>query len=282
MRLARPKINAFLRLGFLAMLCLFPSCASLGMGEQTETPTISPTETAVATETPTRVWFPPTDTPIPQPKLPTPSPTADIRPVNAPILLEDDFASDNRWTTINAQYGQAAYGNEELTITVDEARRSLYSFFLEPMPANHYLELDASASLCRGEDMYGMVLRTQSSDQFYRLAINCNGEVKLDLIRGNSVVPIASLASSAGVKPGPLQVLRIGVWAYGDTMSIYINDVYQFSAEKMMWQIGGIGVFARRAADSALTVSFDDLVVREALIEPPIPTQAPTATPASN
>ena len=48
-------------------------------------------------------------------------------------------------------------------------------------------------------------------------------------------------------------------------MRFFINDEYQFSVRDPLLASGRLGVFARSAGDTAVTVNFSNLVVREIL-----------------
>jgi hypothetical protein len=68
---------------------------------------------------------------------------------------------------------------------------------------------------------------------------------------------------------------QLGVWAQGQDMHVFINDVYQFSVRDTVWSGGALGLFARSAGDTPLTVSFSNLVVYQVSA---VSRVAPTAT----
>ena len=41
---------------------------------------------------------------------------------------------------------------------------------------------------------------------------------------------------------------RLGVYAQGAELRVFINDVYQFSVKDPVWSSGTLGVFARSSA----------------------------------
>jgi hypothetical protein len=49
-------------------------------------------------------------------------------------------------------------------------------------------------------------------------------------------------------------------------MRFFINDQYQFTVNDPLLPSGNIGVFARSIGETAVTVNFSDLIVRQ--IEP--------------
>jgi hypothetical protein len=68
---------------------------------------------------------------------------------------------------------------------------------------------------------------------------------------------------SSVIPVGPSGTVRLGVWVVGREMRFFINDQFHFTVSDPMIPSGGIGVFARSAGETALTVNFSDLAVYE-------------------
>ncbi len=219
----------------------------------------TPTVTQTSTTTATIVWFPPTGTFTPVPTRQV-TPTPDLRPVLGDLLLEDPFTDTKNWSTSRTAVGSIAYGKGELTLAVAADRGGLVSLRKAPELGDFYAEIDALPSLCRGEDAYGLLLRASSTQDFYRLALTCSGRVRLERLKGGEIVILQDWAPS-GLIPGGMLPSRLGVYARRNELRIFINDVYQFSAKDPVWESGTLGVFARSAGDTPLTVSFSNLAV---------------------
>jgi hypothetical protein len=58
-------------------------------------------------------------------------------------------------------------------------------------------------------------------------------------------------------------------------MRLFLNDRYQFTIRNPNYRNGTVGVFARSAGDTPVTVNFFDLVIQEVDYSPPTPTPAP-------
>ena len=272
----KPIILNFLIL--LIIVVMVSACNDFSLAPATQTVSPLPfTRTPTPTPTPTRIWFPATETSIPQPTRAVLIATLDQRPLSNTILIEDDFSVPGRWTTSSTEYGSVAYGLDELTIALNQARTSLYSFFLEPVPNQYYLEMLVNPSLCKGEDLYGVAFQVQSNSDFYRLVLRCDGQIRVDLIRGGSVVTIVEQPSSGQLRPGAMQEIPIALWLNANEVQVFIDGIYQFRVDGLLWRTGGIGVYARSAYDSALTVNFSEFILREGQAFPPTP--VPTWTP---
>lgn len=264
------------------MLCLLLAAC---LPEPAEPTAIPPTETATVTPTTTAtiVWFPPTATYTPMPTLII-QPTEDLRPPVGKLTLQDPFTDKTLWQTTRTAVGNIAYGKGELTLAVSASRGTLTSLRKGPQLDNFYLEIDAQPSLCRGEDAYGVLLRASSSQDYYRLSINCNGLVRMDRLKNARQAPLQDWVVSGQVLPGGLMRTRIGVWASGQELRIYINDEFHFTVKDPVFTSGTVGVFARSAGETPLTVNFSNLSIYQigasSLRTPPKAATAPAAKAA--
>ncbi|MEJ5203379.1 MAG: hypothetical protein WHV66_14220 [Anaerolineales bacterium] len=260
------------------LLVILAACSGQGEVEVLPTDTPSPS----ATPTATIQWFPPTDTPRPL-ATPTTQPTPDLRPGIGKLILEDDFEQNSPWQTQRSAAGSVAFGKQELTLAIAQPQGALFSFRREPALDNFYMEITASPSLCRGADVYGLLLRAASPQDTYRFLIACNGMLRLERIKNSKVVILYDWTPSAQVPPGSPLVLRVGVWMLNNEMRFFINDVYQFGIHDTVWQRGSIGVFARSAGKNALTINFSNLAIYalDAQRISPLEATASAATPTA-
>lgn len=248
----------------------------------TTTPTEIPstwTPTPEPSETP--VWFPATATRTPPPPRATSTATPDLRPVSNDVIWQDLFLFDDNWDVISLSDRGAQVGGQALTLALKNYRGSLYSYTRAILPNNYYLTLTVEPSLCRGQDQYGVVFRSQTPQEFYRVTFLCDGTLRLELVRGNSVVRLAEVMNSPQLFAGPTATINLALWVHDDGVKVYLNDVMQIDYYRLQWFAGGLGVFARSTGEYSLTVSFSNLVVRESAPMPPtpMPTDAPTPMP---
>ena len=227
---------------------------------------LAPMDTPVPSETPTPtatvIWFPPTATPT---AFPTPevTPTVNYKTDLGEVLIQDDFTNGKGWQLGRTGAGSVALGKNELTIALSEPHAYLSSLLEQPIPGDSYAEITASPTLCRGADEYGLLVRAASSSEFYRFALTCDGQVRLDRVVGEAASSPQPPVFSEAVPAGAPSTSRLGVWARGKEMRYFVNDMYQFSVNDPLLLSGNLGVFARSGGELAVTVSFSDLVVRE-------------------
>ncbi len=260
------------------MVCLMlPALASACLPTPTPTPTATPTATATITPTTTAtvIWFPPTVTFTPLPTRPV-EPTVDTRPSFGDELFNDPFNDTSLWQTTRTAAGSVAYGKGELTLAVSQPQGSLLSLRKAPQLSNFYLEVSVQPSLCRGSDAFGLLIRAASAADYYRLLLNCNGQMRMERIMNSRTTPLNEWVTSGQLLPGGMLQTRLGVAAQGQELSVFVNDVFQFSVKDPVFESGAAGVFARSAGETPLTVNFSDMVVYEIGARPPA-----TVTPSA-
>ncbi|HEU4745211.1 MAG TPA: hypothetical protein VFS61_08240 [Anaerolineales bacterium] len=255
----------FLLMGFLALV----SCLPVNLAPPTETPI--PTETAIPTET--IVWFPASATAT-QLSVPTYTGTPDMSPGIGRLTLEDDFSDDEVWDIATSDSGSASIHKNRLTLAVQPGYY-LASMRRELPLSDFYAEITARPSLCRGEDNYGLVVRGVGSS-FYRFVLACNGMIRAERISGGTRQPLQEPVPS-GDAPGAPGEVRMGIWAVGSEMRLFLNGRYQFTVVEPTFPSGALGVFVRSTGETPVTVTFSDLAVYE--VNYTLPTKTPIPAP---
>ncbi len=266
---ASVRASRYSAIGLLATTLLLVACLPLNSPLPTETPIL--TETALPTET--IVWFPPSATPT-QLAVPTYTATPDMSPGIGDITLRDDFsgASASVWDIATSNHGSAAISRNQLTLVVQPGYY-LASMRRKVTLSDFYAEITARPSLCRGEDSYGILVRGVGSS-FYRFVLTCSRQIRAERITGGTKLSIYEPVAS-GDAPGAPGEVRIGIWAVGDDMRLFLNGRYQFSIIEKTFSSGAFGVFVRSTGDTPVTVTFSDLNVYDVNYIPPTKTPIP-------
>jgi hypothetical protein len=252
----------------LAMTFTLSACLSLNSNLPIEMPL--PTDTVPPTAT--IVWFPPSATPTLL-TFPTYTATPEMSPGIGKVTLSDDFSDDSVWDTAVSDQGSAAISRNRLTLAVQPGVY-LASVRHDVTLSDFYAEITARPSLCRGEDNYGVIVRGVGSS-YYRFVLSCNGQVRAERVNGGIRRPIQEPLPSGDAPPGAPSEVRIGVWAVGGEMRLFLNGRYQFSIADKSFPSGALGVFARSAGETSMSVTFSDLTVYDVDYVPP------TRTPIS-
>jgi hypothetical protein len=179
------------------------------------------------------------------------------------VLLNDTFTNTQNWSLPVAAEGTVAMDGGELSIAIPEDRAYLYAVRIRPQLGNFYAEITASPTLCAGMDEYGLLLRFTSSANYDRISLTCDGQVRFDRVSAATASPLQPWMISGAFPPGAPDNTRLSVWAVGDELRVFINDIYQFTVQDTIIKNGLLGVFARSTGTNALTVRFSNLVVRQ-------------------
>ena len=158
--------------------------------------------------------------------------------------------------------GSVALGKNKLTIAIATPKTYLSSVRSQPILGDFYAEITASPNLCRGADEYGLLIRVNSEQDYYRFSISCDGQTRLDRVYRDQVSSPQPWMPGSRIPIGSPSTSRLAVWAVANEMRFFINDVYQFTVRDRLFLSGKIGIFARSAGDNAVTVNFSDLVIR--------------------
>ncbi|MCJ7432095.1 MAG: hypothetical protein MUO77_01265 [Anaerolineales bacterium] len=265
-RFARNDIS-FLVLCIIAMT--LTACSALDIFAAPSLP-ISVTETPPPSAT--LVWFPPSATPTIQ-LFATKTATPEKRPGLGEVTLTDNFSDADSWNTSTSDQGSATIERNRLTLAVQSGIYML-SLKNELVPGNFYAEITARPGLCRGADEYGLLVRANAV-AYYRFALTCDGQVHAERISVYEKHPLQESILSGDVPIGAPSEVRIGVWALGTEMRLFLNGRYQFTIADPNYASGTLGVFAQSASDTPVTVNFSNLIVQQIELVPPTKTPHP-------
>lgn len=239
----------------------------------TVTPEILPTETIV--------WFPPTSTHTPFPTF-QPSATIEPFPGLGNLLYTDDFSSPADWT--NARIESRGSNNvlvtgSRLILSVNAGPVTLASLRSGLFLTDFYAETRLNLNRCAGRDAYGLLFRASTEAYAYRFTLTCEGQMRVERVRGGEVYPLSNWETSGDLPPGAPAQVKLGVWAAGAEMRFFLNDRYQFTVFDRVFGSGSLGYFASVRSEIGLSVSFSDLRINAVSYVSPTPTLTPSRTP---
>ena len=187
------------------------------------------------------------------------------------VTLSDDFSDKSAWDIAVSDQGSAAISRNRLTLAVQPGIY-LASLRRDITFGNFYAEISARTSLCRAEDNYGIIVRSVGSS-FYRFVLSCNGFIHVERIKNGTKLIIYEAVPSGDAPLGAPGEVRIGMWAVGSEMRLFLNGRFQFSIIEKTFPSGAFGVFARSMGDTPVTVTFSDLTVYD--VDYVFPTRTP-------
>jgi hypothetical protein len=189
------------------------------------------------------------------------------------VIAIDDFSNPTLWNTAISDQGSSAISRQRLTLSVQPGVY-LISLHQEIFVDDFFAEITARPSLCRAGDEYGLLVRAQPIT-YYRFSLTCDGLVHAERISVKERHVLHESVPSGDAPPGAPSEVRIGVWAAGPKMRLFLNGRYQFSITDLNLDSGTIGVFARSTGDTPVTVAYSDLVVEAVNYVPPVDTPTP-------
>ena len=259
----------FLRFLVLILVAgLTSSCSVLDALNVTPTPAI---ETPTASATPTIVWFPASATPtlgaFATPKPPTP----EMRPGVGDTFLIDDFSDPSLWDTAVSDQASATVNDNRLILAA-QSKVYMLSLRHDFSASDYYTEITARPDLCRDKDSYGLLVRANAVT-YYRFSLSCSGDVFAERVSVGKREVLQTPLPSGDVPRGAPGEVRIGVWAVGSKLRLFLNGRYQFGIDNPKNPSGTIGVFVNSAGETPIVVSFSRLTLQK--VNYAFPTKTP-------
>jgi len=218
---------------------------------------------------------PPTPTPTASATAQPQGPTATI-PAGDPRLRLGSATStdpmDNStkwvWPTGSDQYSSGSFTNGTQVITsLDELDGWRMANPVGREFSNIYLEATFKTNSCSGSDHYGIILRVpvvREPDQGYLFGITCDG--RYSLRRWNSEVKpkgemkrLVDWTASSAINAGANQTNRIGIYAVGSRLVMYINGNLMTEVQDSLYPSGYFGVFIGYDVTKNLSVQVDEM-----------------------
>ena len=194
-----------------------------------------------------------------------------MRPGLGTTFLTDEFSDESLWDTAVSDQASAAIEDNRLTLAA-QSKVYMISLRHELVLDDYYAEITARPNLCRGDDSYGILVRANAV-AYYRFALSCNGTAGAERVSVGTRQLLQEPLLSGDVPPGAPGEVRIGIWAVGNEMRLFLNGRYQFSMSDSNYASGTLGVFVNSAGDTAMIVSFSDLTVQR--VNYTLPTNTP-------
>jgi hypothetical protein len=245
------------------------SCAVLDALNATPTPILL-TNTPLPTST--IDWFPASATPTLGVFSAEIQATPEMRPGIGTTTLTDNFSDPSLWDTATSDQASANIDDNRLNLSV-ESKTYMISLRHDLTASDYYAEITARPGLCRGDDSYGLLIRANTM-AYYRFSLFCNGTVFAERISGGTHELLQKPLLSSDVPLGAPGEVRIGVWAVGKEMRLFLNGHYQFSVNSSNYPSGTIGVFVNSAGETPVIVSFSRLTLQE--VNYILPTKTPS------
>ncbi len=201
----------------------------------------------------------------PTPPIPTvtslpPTATTALTPTPEGQLLMDDFRDPFAGFGIKAdEDGGVAYENEHLLFT--SRRNGVFWFSLSERLNVADVQVTVDATFVEGitNVEMGVICRWQDVDNFVALTVNPSGSVMLWQRLAGTITTLAE-GDAAAFTPGTMVELQ--VICQGENVQLGQNGVVLLAAATTILTPGDVALLTRQRAEGELTVTFDNIVVR--------------------
>ncbi len=256
--------------------------------EQTVAPTelLPATETPAATETATKSVLPSPTTSVVNPTngVPTvaitplvsaatsgPSPTlsaTDFRTkLGAPTATDPmDNATKWFWPSGVDSFTNAVWQNGSMVLT-GLTTVSGWRMPQSQTAGNMYVEMTAKSGDCSGNDNYGIIFRVpdlKAPVQGYLFGVSCEGQYGLWKWDGKAgedgtATRLIAWKANSAILTGKDKTNRLGVWANGNSIQLYVNGVFLGEALDSSFGTGYFGVFVNPGPTAKFTIAVDEV-----------------------
>jgi hypothetical protein len=243
-------------------------------------PEIPPTDTVRPPTETQRFLFP---TAVPSPTFtpePSPTPSPAIFDNLGRQLFSDSFDPNQGWDTGQSEVGGASLVDGRLTLAVHQPDAFYSISSPAPKTTDFYLEFGVRSEVCSTGDEYGLMFRSNTLGEHYRLTLTCEGETRVSRILEGGEKALVPTAKTHALFPGMLVTNHIGVLAEGNSFRFIINDIEVFATQDSALKSGGLSFFVRTRRGGQATISFEYLRLFGLL---PTPEPSPTdGTPTNS
>ena len=178
----------------------------------------------------------------------------------AGLLFSDDFSDlESGWGEISVEAGSSAYGTGIFCVRVDNAEWVVWSTAGQEFD-DFVVEADAWQASGPGDASYGILVRYEDSDHFYRFDVGGDQQYSVSKSMPEEWVDIVDWAESLAILPNR-GVNHIRVRCQGSEMSLYINGEHLVTVEDESFSKGDIGLFGATFDEGGAVLCFDNVKV---------------------
>jgi hypothetical protein len=171
--------------------------------------------------------------------------------------FQDKFSSGSNWPLYEDEHASFVVDENELIMTAFNADYWNSWMLTAPTISNFYLEMEATIGTCSGLDAYGLMARSQLSEDGtsgYLFGVSCDGRYSLRFWDGLEFTKLVNWTIQGDLVYGSDQTQRIGLWAEGGVLKLYVNGKLITQVNDSTLASGRIGVFVSSAATPDLEV----------------------------
>ena len=175
----------------------------------------------------------------------------------------ENFDNSNNWTTFDSACFSSQITGGQFVMTAKGVPQFSCWEVSWPKLDNFYIETSQiMPQTCDPQDRFGLLFRAPDNNRGYLYGFSCAGDYSLTIWDGQTTTTLVQPTQSAAIFKTPGAMNRMGLLAFGEDISLYVNGVYlETVVDYTFLDAGKIGYFVRAATESPFTVSYDQLRV---------------------
>ena len=189
----------------------------------------------------------------------------------------ENFDNANNWTTFSSQCFNSEITGGQFVMTANGVQQFSCWEVSWPQLQNFYLDTtQIMPATCQPDDRFGLLFRAPDTNRGYLYGLNCAGQYSLTIWDGETTTTLVQPTASEAIRQGSGAVNSLGLMAFDETLSLYVNGQFLQSVSDFTFlEPGKIGYFVRAATENPFTVRYDQLRIwsLEDELFPPDPTQ---------
>jgi hypothetical protein len=209
----------------------------------------------------------PTNTPTPQPTQITPTSTQDnfIKSLGIPSW-KDELNNGGNWNLIKPNTDtpnvttKVENGALVMARTVPYGGKNWWLNYQKIQ--DFYLEGVFTTEDCRSDDQYGLIFRALNYfDGFgFYFTVTCDGNFNLMRWNPNGAINLFNWEKSNNIQAGPNQTNHLGIWAKGDLIRLYTNEIMiKEISDSTLSNQGHFGLFIDSRQTPGFTIKLDEI-----------------------
>ncbi len=175
----------------------------------------------------------------------------------------ENFDNTNNWTNFDSACFTSQITGGQFVMTANGVAEFSCWEVSWPQLDNFYIETSQiMPQTCEPQDRFGLLFRAPDNNRGYLYGYNCAGQYSLTVWDGQATTTLVEPTNSAAILATPGAMNRMGLLAFGENVSLYVNGVYlETVTDYTFLDEGKIGFFVRAATENPFTVSYDQLRV---------------------
>ena len=160
----------------------------------------------VLVSTATIEWFPATATPTAT-SLPLPTATTTYLEGLSDFVQVDPFTDPKQWSNISDgasdSPNQALFSNQALVFAINQSPARFVSINQGMILEDSAITVRININRCSPADTYGLLFKANTEQIANRLNLRCDGQLRVEQLRDNSIHPLTEWLPSGDVPPPP-------------------------------------------------------------------------------